>query len=241
MQQYFVSEPLSVGKQYILTKEQAHHAGKVLRMNHETVRLVYEGKGYFADVYPDGKQMVALVEKEDENTHELPVDITLAMALIRKEKMELILLKAAELGVKRVVPFESSRCVVKNIKEKDEKRKVRWQSILQEGSEQCKRDCIPELTDTIPFSSLTDYISDCNLCAYENAYGNAKFMSDTLHGKSITIVIGPEGGFSQEEVSQLQDMGYESITLGSRILRAETAALYALSVTGEWAERENKL
>ena len=99
MQQYFSDVPLFAGTTYEFTKEQAHHAGTVLRMHDETIRLVHDGKGYFARVYTEGKRVYAIVEKEDDMVNELPVDVTLCMALIRREKMELVLQKAAELGV----------------------------------------------------------------------------------------------------------------------------------------------
>ncbi len=236
MQQYFTDKPLKVGERYIFTKEQAKHAFTVLKMNHDRIRLVYDGMAFFADAYKDGNECVADILEEDPRNNELDIDITLAVALIRREKMELVLLKAAELGASRIVPFESERCVVKNVKEKDARRKERWQAILQEGSEQCKRNRIPELSDTISIKKLDTVKSECNVAAYENAYGENKLLTKAAHGKSITVVIGPEGGFSNSEVDLLNSMGYESVSLGSRILRAETACFYALSVLGEWSE-----
>ncbi len=236
MQQYFVNEPLTVGEEYIFSKEQAHHARDVLRMNHERVRLVFEGKGYFADAYPKGREFAALVESEDPESNELKISLTLCAALIRREKMEFVLQKAAELGVSRIVPFESSRCVVHERKEKSQRQKERWMTILREASEQCKRSRIPELADTASFDNLAEFLSETNLAAYENAYGTGRMISECLQGSSITVVIGPEGGFSREEVEKLKDLGFEAVSLGSRILRAETASVYACSVISEWAE-----
>lgn len=238
MQQYFCDVPLQVGKLYEFTKDQAHHAGTVLKLDHETVRLVYDEKGYFATCYRDGKKVVAMVEKEDERVNELPCHITLAIALIRREKFEWILQKACELGVDTILPFESSRCVVHAKKEKADRQKERWYSIVQSAAEQCKRNHIPEVKDIILFSQLADYEADLKMCAYENAYGTSEYISDLYHGeKNILVVIGPEGGFSECEIEQLVQSDYSACTLGSRILRAETAAVYALSVLGELAER----
>lgn len=236
MQQYFADKPLKTGEEYIFTKEQAHHARDVLRMNHERIRLVYDGKGYFADAYPRGREFAAMVESEDPNDNELSVSVTLCAALIRREKMEFVLQKAAELGVSRIVPFESSRCVVREKKEKSLRLKERWTAILREASEQCKRSRIPELTDITDFDHLKEYMGDANLAAYENAYGTGRMLSECLRGSSITVVIGPEGGFSKEEVEKLAAAGFEPVSLGSRILRAETASVYACSVIAEWAE-----
>ncbi len=237
MQQYFVDTPLEVGEDYVFTSSQAHHAKTVVRLDHETVRLVYQGKAYFAEVMMKDKQFIGHVYAQDENVHEMDCEVTLAIALIRKEKYELVLQKATELGVSRIVPFESSRCVVHAKKEKADKQKTRWQSILQEASEQCKRNRIPEITDIVSFKDLKDYLSEGNYACYENAYGKSSFLTECAKDKkSITIVIGCEGGFSPSEVEEMEKMGYEPITLGSRILRAETASMYACSILSEMYE-----
>lgn len=237
MQQYFVDTPLCVGEDYIFTKEQAHHAKTVVRLDHEKVRLVYQGQAYFAEAYTKDKEFIAHVYEKDDSIHESLCDVTLAVALIRREKFELVLQKATELGVKRIVPFESSRCVVRSKKEKADKLKIRWNAIVQEASEQCKRNCIPEVRDIIPFKQLNQYLSQANYACYENSYGKASFLSECAKDKqSITVVIGCEGGFSMQEVEEMETMGFTSITLGSRILRAETAAMYACSILSEMYE-----
>ena len=90
----------------------------VVRLHHEKIRLVYDGIGYFADAYSKGKDFVAMVLEKDERINEIGVEVTLAIGLIRKEKFELVLQKACELGVTRIVPFESMRCVVRAKKKK---------------------------------------------------------------------------------------------------------------------------
>ena len=237
MQQYFVNEDLKIGQDYVFDSSQAHHAKTVVRLDHEVVRLVSNGKGYFAVAQQKGKDFVATVEKEDTRINELPCDLILCMALIRREKMELVLQKATEIGVTKIIPFVSSRCVVKEKKEKKEKQKERWNTILLEASQQCKRNKVPELEDIIDFTDLCALEATYKLCAYENAYGTSEKISDVIEGKESSIlVIGPEGGFSQEEVKELEESGYQSITLGKRILRAETAAIYGCSVIAELVE-----
>ena len=235
MQQYFVDTLLKQGDTYVFTKEQAHHLRDVLRMDHETLRLVDKEKAWFAECMNEGKQFVAIVKEEDTRNVELPFEVTLIMALIRKEKFELILQKAAELGVSRIVPFESSRCIVHMRKEKSAKIAERYESILQSASEQCKRSRIPSIAEVKDFREILNEKSEINLAAYENAGSETNKISDYPHGRSVSIVIGPEGGFSKEEVAQLAQAGFDPITLGPRILRAETAAFYALSVIAEGA------
>ena len=243
MQQYFSDTPLVVGQEYIFNKDQAHHAKNVVRLHHEKIRLVYDGIGYFADAYNKGKEFVAMVLEKDERINEIGVEVTLAMGLIRKEKFELVLQKACELGVTRIVPFESIRCVVHAKKEKEDKQQARRIDILQEAAEQCKRNRIPEITPIVQLKDLVNYRSDVNVLPYENAYSKSKFLTEVLSpGKSITFVIGPEGGFAPEEVEFLAQNGFEAITLGKRILRAETAAMYACAVISEQNEaHENML
>ena len=229
MQQYYVEEPLEEGKIIQLPKDKAHHAFRVLKLQHETVRLVSHGTGWFAEVYQEGGNGMARILSADPDLNELHTNITLCMALIRREKFELVLQKAAELGVKKIVPFESSRCVVKAKNEKT----ARWNAILLEACEQCKRTLVPECLAPVPIKDLSSFKSTVNLCAYENAGSQASFIHESLPADSVTIVIGPEGGFSKEEVQLLSDAGFSPVTLGSRILRAETAAFYACSVIGE--------
>ena len=239
MQQYFSEVPIEVGDEYIFDKRQAHHAKNVVRLENERVRIVHDGIGYFATCYSSGKEFVAKIEEKDERVNEIGVELTLAVALIRKEKFELVLQKAAELGVTKIVPYVSSRCVVKYKKEKGDKVLSRYQDILLEASEQCKRNIVPEIVEPVKLSELAKYCSDVNLLPSENAYGGARYMSEIIdEKKSLTIVIGPEGGFSDEEVAELKTAGFETVTLGSRILRAETAAMYVCSVAGEILARK---
>lgn len=232
MQQYFSDHPLSIGDIYIFSKEQAHHAHTVLHLAHEKIRLVYENTGYFAEAYAEGKRFCAKVIAADPQTHELPLTITLCLALIRREKMELVLQKASELGVARIVLFESSRCVVHAKKEKTE----RYQSIVRQAAAQCKRNRIPEIIETVPLAKLLHFKSACNLIPYEGEAGKGIPLLNALQGTSVTVVIGPEGGFCPAEVEYLSAAGFQPVSLGERILRAETACFYVCSVAGAWSE-----
>lgn len=235
MQQFFCDVPLKTGTDYIFTAEQAHHGRDVARLQNETVRLVYQGQAYFARTCSVNGQFAAHIEKEDPHVNELPAKLILAMALIRKEKMELVYQKAAELGATEIVPFVSSRCVVKDDGRRGKMERRR--SIVKSAAEQCKRNLIPEVHETIRFEQLECIEADVKAAAYENARQSGIRLSQLPSGRSICVVIGPEGGFSEEENAWLNGHGFVSVSLGSRILRAETAALYACSVIGEWMER----
>lgn len=237
MQQYFSDTPLHIGEEYVFNEEQSHHARDVVRLNEERIRLVYQGQGFFARACRRGKMFVAVVEEEDPRSNESDIDLTLVMSLIRREKFELVLQKATELGVSRIVPMVSSRCVVKTREEKAGRQKSRWQDICMEAARQCKRSRIPEVTETISFADLEQYKSECSLAAYENAWGSSESLRAALSDKkSVTVVIGPEGGFSDEEMTQFVEMGYQAVTLGPRILRAETAAIFVCAIVSEAGE-----
>lgn len=238
MQQYFCNTPLTIGEDYVMTKDQEHHAVNVLHLDHETVRLVYEGTGYFGTLVPDGKKAVVHIDAQDERINEPEGEIILAIALIRREKFEWILQKATELGVTRIIPFESSRCVVHARKEKADRQKDRWNAIVQSAAEQCKRNRIPTVEDVMSFSDLMKQNAQLKICAYEKAQQHSHWLTDLYSDqKEVLVLIGPEGGFSESEIEQVVHNNYTPCTLGSRILRAETAALYCLSVLSEINEK----
>lgn len=238
MQQYFCNTPLHVGEDYEMTKEQAHHALNVLHLDHEKVRLVYEGTGYFGTLIPEGKKAFVHIDEVDTNISEVDGEIILAIALIRREKFEWIVQKATELGVTEIIPFESSRCVVHSRKEKADRVKERWDAIALSAAQQCKRNRVPLIKEVMKFDDLVKQQAQLKVCAYEKADTQSSWLSDLYTDQSsVLVMIGPEGGFSKEEIQKVTEHDFTPCTLGSRILRAETAALYSLSVLSEINEK----
>ena len=239
MHQFFCDTPLQIGEPYILTKEQAHHAENVARLLNEKVRLVHSGEAWFGVLEKKDGKVTAMVTEKDENTHENRAEIILAMALIRREKFELVLQKATELGVTRIIPFESGRCVVRSKEEKAAKNRQRRMDIVREAAQQCKRNVIPEVSEAVSFDEMLKTEAECRMAAYENAYGSGSTLSQIIgKQKSFLIVIGPEGGFSEEEMDRMKAEGLIEVTLGSRILRAETAAISACALISELSENQ---
>lgn len=231
MQQYFILENVTMDQEIHFNNEQAHHIKDVLRMKENSIVRVVNGEhqAAFATIFYDGKQVLGKVCELDETNNEMKCKITLCCGLIKKEKWDTVLQKCTELGVSKIVPFESSRTVVKAKEEKSSKKLERWQKIMLEASEQSKRNSVPTIMEPIAFKDIIQYSSDCNCVAYEDAKISGKKLKEVVHETSMTIVIGPEGGFSSEEVTYLMDKGYECISLGKRTLRAETAAMYVCS------------
>ena len=178
-----------------------------------------------------------LQQKEEliEN-NELDVEVTLIYGLPKNDKFEWVLQKATELGVHRIVPFLSQRSIIKTDEKSFEKKRERYTRILKEASEQSCRQTILELTSLIKISQLEKYLGDVNLVAYEEESRNgeksllAKTLQKDYH--TITIIVGPEGGFDESEIQKMKELGVQACSLGKRILRSETAPLYMLSVIG---------
>ena len=154
--------------------------------------------------------------------------ITLYAALIRKERFEWMLQKATELGVDHIVPLIMERNVVKW---DDEPRKLqRYASIVREAAEQCHRVDLPVLRAPIKLKALNQHLHAVALVAYEMTDQTQSLMSVSLKGSDIGILIGPEGGISEGELAFLREHGWTAVGLGPRTLRAETAALAALTL-----------
>lgn len=222
MQQFFCEDILNIGDQYKLNKEIDFQLRKVLRVNNGyTFRMVDKNHSIFLCEYRDG---LALINSLLDENNELEIDITVVLALIKNDKFDFAVQKLTELGVKRIVPYLAKRSVVKP--GKGNNKQERLTKIAREASEQSHRNCIPEICDYCTLKDLSKYKSDINIIAYEK---DDKLISD-LKGKSFTIVIGPEGGFEPGEYQDILSLGFESFSLGKRILRAETAAIYLSSV-----------
>lgn len=172
--------------------------------------------------------------KEDGN--ELPVDVTLYQGLPKADKMELIIQKCVELGVKRIVPVSMKRCVVKLEEKKASSKVSRWQSIAEAAAKQSKRGIIPEIGQVVSFSEAVSDASksDIMLLPYEMADADAMDKTRAVFnglkaGQKVSVFIGPEGGFDEGEIEMAKKAGMEIITLGKRILRTETAGMMVMS------------
>ena len=164
---------------------------------------------------------------------ESPVDITLFMSYPKGDKLEFIIQKAVELGANRIVPFESSRCIKRPRADKAEKQGARLSRIAEEAAKQCGRSRLSEVSSPIDFSSMLQEASraDLSLFCYEGECTQSlkDAVCENQNSKSIAVIVGCEGGFSQSEAQSAKDAGLNLVNLGPRILRCETAPLYVLS------------
>ena len=159
-------------------------------------------------------------------------NVTLFFGLAKSDKIEFVIQKATELGVKNIVLFQGKRSVVKFTHEDFLRKETRYISIAKEAAEQCHREYIPTISFVKSISDIKNHLCDVNLFAYELNAGKTNSFDELLDksAKSISVIIGPEGGFDESEAAELNKLGFKNISLGKRILRCETAAVYALSV-----------
>lgn len=237
MQRYFIDDKNIEGTLIHIDPYNHKHMQRVMRYRQgdQVICILPDQHVYIYEIMDIEKGILQQKEELIEN-NELDVEVTLIYGLPKNDKFEWVLQKATELGVSRIVPFLSKRSVIKTDEKNFEKKRERYLRILKEASEQSCRQRIPELTSLAKLSQLKDYLSDVNLVAYEeeSRQGEKTTFEKALQKnyQSITIVIGPEGGFDESEIVKMKDYGFESCALGKRILRSETAPLYMLSVIG---------
>lgn len=237
MQRYFVEEKLKLNHLFSCQEDQIKHMSRVMRFRPKTQVICIDPfeNVFLCEIQNVDSGQLLPIEKLDDN-HELDVDVTLVYGLPKNDKFEFVLQKTTELGVNRIVPFFSQRSVIKGDKNSFSKKYVRYQRILKEASEQSGRLKIPKLMQAIKLNEISQYLSDYNLVAYEEAskQGEASHLSQVMNSsyESITIIVGPEGGFDEKEITYMKSLGIVECSLGKRILRSETAPLYMMSVIG---------
>ena len=205
--------------------------------------LISDGEGvdYQCEIQSFSEDEASLSICFREEPHELPAKRILIQALPKGDKMEWIIQKAVELGISALIPLESKNTVMKLKEKKEEKKISRWQSIMDAAAKQSKRSILPKMENGMGWKEAFSYVKDCDfkLLPYENERGVVPTreilskMEEAVKGKkdcSIALCIGPEGGFTKEEVEAAMAEGFLPISLGKRILRTETAAITALSL-----------
>lgn len=234
---FFVDTAAKQGDSYVISGSDYNHIVNVLRMKQGDEFLVScEGRSDLCALdFIDTESVFAKIIEENFRSTELPIKIYLFQGLPKADKMELIIQKCTELGVYSIVPTEMKNCVVK-LEDKKKKSKVsRWQTIAESAAKQSKRNIIPEIGDVLSFSQALSEMKklDLMLIPYENERGMAatkEALDKIKSDMSVGILIGPEGGFDEKEIALAQEAGGLSISLGSRILRTETAAITAVSM-----------
>ena len=231
MPRFFIDE-VTNGRAVITGKDAKHITGSLrMRVGDSVVLCDKNEVEHFCTISSMGDSVELEVNESAKSEAEPNVDITLYQALPKGDKMEFIIQKSVELGVKRIVPVLTSRCISRPDQKSMEKKIARYQKISEEAAKQCGRATIPEVCGLLNFADAIKSAksSDCAMIFYE--LGGAR-AGDILNkdAKSVSVIIGSEGGFSEEEIASACDSGINTATLGKRILRCETAPVAALSV-----------
>ncbi|MBE5742679.1 MAG: 16S rRNA (uracil(1498)-N(3))-methyltransferase [Clostridiales bacterium] len=220
-----------------------NHVTNVLRMKTgENLLVSHGGASHLCKIveFTNDSVIVEIIEENYQNTS-LPIEIYLFQGLPKSDKLELIIQKTVELGVSKIIPVEMSRSIVKIEPKKAESKVSRWQAIAESAAKQSKRTVIPTIEKPISFNSALEIAKtlDLFIVPYECKNG----MLDTTHVLSqikpntkVGIMIGPEGGFSDNEIEKVLLSNGQTISLGKRILRTETAAILSVGAIMLYAE-----
>ena len=221
-----------VGHQIELTAAASQHVGVVLRMQPGESLCLFCGdnREFSATITVVQKKKVWVsIDKAQVVNRESPVSIHLAQAISKGDRMEWVVQKAVELGVSSITPLLTTHCVVRLDADRLNKKLAQWQAIAIAAAEQSGRN---QLTNIHSACTLDHFLQQCitktKLVLYPNA--SQSWRDYTLSTEDITLLIGPEGGLSEEEIMQSKASGFKALSLGPRILRTETAAIAALSM-----------
>ena len=235
MQRYFAKEKNE--DNFILYDTDHHHIKNVMRYKiGDEVEIVYDKKVYICMISSLEPLTFKINDIKEENRN-LPLKLTIAVPLVGEQKFDLIIQKLTELGVDTIIPIKTARSIVKIDDKRENKKISRWRLICKEASEQAKRIDIPTVTEIHSLKELKDYPAKLKLVCSLNEKTQTidKYLDNNL--KEILFVIGPEGGLSNEEETYLLTNGFKPTSLGKRVLRVETAAIYLASVINYIYER----
>lgn len=240
MSRFFIKEADINSNLIKIAGEDFNHIKNVLRLKcgNNIILNDCNGNDYLVEIDKFEENFVfTKVINSKKNVTEAQIDVTLYQGLPKSDKMDLIIQKSIELGVKKIVPVITERTIVKVEDKKSTENKVkRWQRISLEAAKQCNRGCIPQIVYPISYKMALEQAkeTDLSFIPYEKENSNnlRTYIEKAKAGniKKISIIIGPEGGFSENEIEAAILEGINSVTLGPRILRTETAGIAILSI-----------
>jgi len=228
MQRYF--SKVKKDNKMELSNDDIYHITKVMRMkDNDKVEVVYNSTVFICEVNVNELPFVSIINEvpnDSINAHK----VTLIIPLLKEQKMDLILQKATELGVYEIIPVIMKRSIIKLEKGKEDKKIERWTKICKEASEQSKRTDIPLITSVKNISQLSDIDGIKLVCSTTEKQKTIKnFLTANQNYDKISIVVGPEGGISDDEEELLVNQGFTRVSLGDRIMRVETVPIFILS------------
>lgn len=230
---FYCDTPLSAGMRLSLPEALAHHATRVLRLRAGSSIVIFNGTGgeYPATLEIEGKAASAQLGDFHAREAELGGRITLVQGLPSGDKMDWVIEKAVELGAHRVCPIAAQRSVLQLSGPRLEKRLLHWERVTQSASEQCGRNAIMVVDAPQPLEKwLAQPAQGLRLlCHPDGSQDLAQILRAQSGLQDLTLLIGPEGGWSDKELEQAQDSGVQAVRFGPRVLRTETAGLALLA------------
>jgi 16S rRNA (uracil1498-N3)-methyltransferase len=227
----FFAPPEQINNSLItLDSDESHHLSRVLRLSSGATVFAFDGLGneYQCEVAEVSKKSVSLsIIAPVTDPVESPLDLTLGQAILQNDKFDLIVQKATELGVTRIVPLITEFCEFRKVTG-NEQRLQRWKKIALEATKQCGRRIIPDIAEPLTFTDFCQK-NQSLLRLIFSEQGGGKLLS-LPEANSISVVIGPKGGWSQAELSIAKENNFTAIYLSNRILKAETAAIAATAL-----------
>ncbi|MBD3652676.1 16S rRNA (uracil(1498)-N(3))-methyltransferase [Kangiella sp.] len=228
----FTSQDLSTPLQVQLAKDAANHVSRVLRMSKGQQIELFNGDGhsYIGTLTTVDRTQVSVEIKEVlHGDNESPLTIHLYQGVSRGDKMDLTLQKGVELGVQQFTPLITERCGVKLDEKRWQKKHEHWQKVIESACEQCGRNIIPTLHPAIKLQAALEQLTSNSFFMHPDASDSFKSINADTQSE-LQLWVGPEGGFSDEEINWVETHGCKPVRLGPRVLRTETAALAAVAV-----------
>lgn len=236
MNRFFIDKKQIDNNNIKIIGKDVKHIKDVLRLKpKDIIEAISEGRCYICEIAEIESNVVKTsIVESFKGKNEPPIDITLYQGLAKANKMDFVIQKCTELGVKEIYPVITSRTIVKIQNKKKGKNKVsRWNTIAEQASKQSKRDAVLSVNDIINYKQMIYNLEEEKniIVPYEMEDScGLKEVLKNMTGEKINIIIGPEGGFEEEEIQILEDIGGQVVTLGPRIFRTETAGIVASSI-----------
>ena len=235
MPRFFIDKNIVTEDSVMLTGDDAHHISRSLRMRAGEELTLCDGEGFDYNCTIeeiDERTVRCAVNSREKNRTEPPYRATVFQGLAKGDRFDTVIQKSVECGAYRIVPVMTKRCTVKLTTSDGVKKCARWNKIAEEAAKQCGRGIIPEVTEPVSFERAVEMLQklDLPLFCYEEGTSPVKAEVEARRdAETVGIVIGPEGGFAEEEAAKMAAAGISAVSLGRRILRTESAAPFVLA------------
>ena len=235
MPRFFIDKNIVTEDSVLLTGDDAHHISRSLRMRAGEELTLCDGEGFDYNCTIeeiDERTVRCAVNSREKNRTEPPYRATVFQGLAKGDRFDTVIQKSVECGAYEIVPVMTKRCTVKLTAADGTKKCARWNKIAEEAAKQCGRGIIPKVTEPVTFEKAVEMIRevDLPLFCYEEGTSHVKAEVEAHRdAETVGIVIGPEGGFAEEEAAKMASAGISAVSLGRRILRTESAAPFVLA------------